>query len=55
MLKIIIFYAISTYYIIYYNQTPSDPPEDFVVGILWLVAGSYRIFSEMNTKKVGEL
>jgi hypothetical protein len=32
--KVIVFYAISTRYTIYRDQTPSDPPENFVVGIL---------------------
>jgi hypothetical protein len=38
-------------YTTYRDQTPSDPPEDFVVGVLWLVVGSCRTFSEVNTKK----
>jgi hypothetical protein len=49
--KIIVFYAISTRCVIYRDQTPSDPPEDLVVGVLWLVAGSCRTFSEINTEK----
>jgi hypothetical protein len=32
--KIIVFYAISTRYTTYRNQIASDPPEDFVVGVL---------------------
>jgi hypothetical protein len=48
----IVFYAISMYYTTYCDQIASDPPEDFVVGVLWLVAGSCRIFSEVNTKKI---
>jgi hypothetical protein len=43
--------VISTRYTIYRDQIALDPPEDFVVGILWLVAGSCGTFSEMNTKK----
>jgi hypothetical protein len=49
--KIIVFYAISTRYATYHDQIALDPPEDFVVSMLWLVAGSCRTFSEMNTKK----
>jgi hypothetical protein len=47
----IVFYAISIYYIIYRNQIPLDFPKDFVVSVLWFVAGSYKIFSKINTEK----
>jgi hypothetical protein len=49
--KIIVFYAISMRYAIYRDQIASDPPEDFVVGVLWLVAGSCGTFSEANTEE----
>jgi hypothetical protein len=38
-------------YATYRDQIASDPPEDFVVGVLWLVVGSCGTFSEVNTEK----